>query len=375
MQQVEMRHHDHALPCTPGVPDLDNFPSAIWQKLNRHHQDRTVLMGYHNDQGYEPLRKALATYLRVSRGVNCTPEQIVITQGAQQAISLCSQILLNDQDVVLHENPGYKGASSAFLIRDPNIISVPLKNNTLDVDWITQSKEATQARLVYTCPTHQYPMGGLLSASERLALLNWSQDNNVWIIEDDYDSEFHFQHKPVAAMQGMTEHNHVLYMGSFSKTLFPSLRLGYLVLPPELVSTFTAAKSFLSGESPLLPQAVIADFIQEGHFVRHLRRMRLLYKEKWHHFDQCVSEHLGNQVTTIAESAGMHLVLEIPNINDVALRSFLNQNGFGSSALSSYYLGNAEKTGLVLGFANTTEQNRVDVVKLIGRWLTKVAQQ
>ena len=366
MAQLDARHHDQALPFTPGIPDLVNFPMSIWQKLQRRHQDRQVLMGYCDDQGYEPLREALATYLRVSRGVQCDASQILITQGAQQAISLCSQLLLNDHDSVLHENPGYRGAGSAFLVREPNMIHVPLKDSVIDVDWLIEhSAENKHAKLLYTCPTHQYPMGGLLSASQRLALLSWAHEHDVWIIEDDYDSEFHFQHKPVAAMQGVTANNNVLYMGSFSKTLFPSLRLGYLVLPKHLVGPFTAAKSFATGESPLFAQAVIADFIQEGHFVRHLRRMRQLYKEKWKHFERCIQTTLAGKVNTIAESAGMHLVLEIPQVDDVKLKQTLHKAGYGSSALSSYYLTKAEKTGLVMGFANTTEAQRLAVVKVL----------
>jgi GntR family transcriptional regulator/MocR family aminotransferase len=308
----------------------------------------------------------LAIYLKGSRGVRCEPEQILITQGAQQALSLCSQLLLDEGDAVLHETPGYMGASSAFLVSNPNVIQVPLQNHVIDVDWIIERSDITSsAKMLYTSPTHQYPMGGLLSAGQRLALLNWSQDQKVWIIEDDYDSEFHFLHKPISAMQGMTSHNNVLYMGSFSKTLFPSLRLGYLVLPPELVGPFTAAKSFTTGESPLVDQAVIADFIDEGHFVRHLRKMRQNYRQKWQHFESLIHRHLSERVTTISESAGMHLVLDIPEVDDVQLKGRLAEQGYGSSALSSYYLGKPERTGLVLGFANTSAIERESLVLLL----------
>jgi GntR family transcriptional regulator/MocR family aminotransferase len=198
-------------------------------------------------------------------------------------------------------------------------------------------------------------------------LLNWAKVHQTWIIEDDYDSEFHFQHKPIAALQGMQENEHVIYMGSFSKTLFPSLRMGYLVLPPALVSPFTVAKSFVSGESPLIPQAVAADFIVEGHFVRHLRRMRTLYKQKWLHLQQLIQTHLPG-VSIVAESAGMHLVIDVPGIDDVAWSVRLKTLGFGSTPLSSYYQGTTEKTGLVLGFANTTEQDRVSLVETLASW-------
>jgi GntR family transcriptional regulator/MocR family aminotransferase len=300
LTDLRIKPHRTALPFTPGVPDLEAFPMSIWHRLSRRHQDRRVLMGYGEAQGYLPLRQALADYLRVSRGVRCCAEQILITQGAQQAIALCAQVLLNNGDPVLHENPGYRGASSAFSIRQARQLAVPLKNHVLDIEWIIKhSARLEQAKLLYTCPTHQYPMGGLLSASARLTLLEWTAKHNIWVIEDDYDSEFHFMHKPVAAMQGMTQAGNVIYMGSFSKTLFPALRLGYLVLPESLVATVTATKEVMSGEIPLFPQAVIADFIEEGHFVRHLRRMRQLYKAKWLEMAQRIDSVLGQRVQLI----------------------------------------------------------------------------
>ncbi|WP_422381919.1 PLP-dependent aminotransferase family protein [Marinicellulosiphila megalodicopiae] len=358
------------LPFTPGVPDLKHFPHKIWHKLVRQHQDRTVLMGYDDPQGYLPLREALVSYLSLSRGVNCKAENILITQGSQQAISLCSQILLNEGDMLLHENPGYQGANRAFSTSKPFVQPVPLKNNSIDVDWmINHCEKLSESKIIYTTPAHQYPMGGLLPASDRLRLINWATENNKWILEDDYDSEYHFNHKPIAAMQGMTKHNNVIYMGSFSKTLFPALRLGYLILPDELIRPFTVAKSYLTGDLPLLNQAVVADFIMQGHFVRHLRKMRKQYKEKFLHFEQLINTVLKTKVNIIAESAGMHLVIEIPNINDVQLKNKLYEHGFGSSALSSYYLNDEIKTGLVLGFANTTEENRMDLVELLDKIL------
>ncbi len=366
----QARHKKPSLPFTPGIPDLQNFPSALWHKLWRRHQDRQVLMGYDDDQGYLPLREALAKYLRISRGVNCSAQQILITQGAQQGLSLCAQLLVNSGDTVLHEDPGYRGAKEAFLIQRPKVLYVPLNHGVIDVDWIIKNNTSTSsAKLMYISPTHQYPMGGLLSASQRLALLQWAQTNRTWIIEDDYDSEFHFTHKPVAAMQGMTQTNNVIYMGSFSKTLLPALRLGYLVLPEALMNPFTVAKSNLTGETSVLPQAVVADFIEEGHFVRHLRKMRFLYKNKWLHLEQLIRQTFGDAVEVVAESAGMHLVIRIAGCDDVSLNKALEAKGFGGTPLSSYFHGNKKQTGLVLGFANTSEQQRIDYVEALKQLL------
>ncbi|WP_353571756.1 PLP-dependent aminotransferase family protein [Candidatus Albibeggiatoa sp. nov. BB20] len=358
------------LPFTLGIPDLNAFPIKVWRQIQRCHQDRTALMGYSGNQGFKPLRQAIAEYLHLARGVRCHPNQIIITQGAQQAISLCSLILLDEGDTVFLENPGYLGAKKALQSRNIQISAIPLKNQGLDIDYLLQLKK--NAKLLYTTPTHQYPLGGILSAGQRLKLLDWATSQHTWIIEDDYDSEFYFNHKPIAALQGMMQPNPVIYLGSFSKTLLPALRVGYLVVPEQLVVVFVQAKNFMTGESPLLMQAIIADFIIEGHFIRHLRKMRQLYKEKWLHLDKLIHEQLSGLATPIAESAGMHLAIEIPNIDDAKLQQHLFKQGFNVSALSRYYIGQAEKTGLVLGFANTTAEQRVKCVELIRAYLTQV---
>jgi GntR family transcriptional regulator/MocR family aminotransferase len=366
-----LSEHGFTLPFTPGIPDLEAFPTKIWNTLQRRHHDRISLMGYDGNQGYLPLRKALSEYLRLSRGVRCEESQIIITHGAQQAISLCAQILINPKDEILIENPGYMGAKKAFKARGAILRPCSLGENGLDIDaLISTSNTEASYKLMYCTPTHQYPLGGILTASERLKLLDLAAQNNTWIIEDDYDSEFHFHHKPVAALQGMAENTPVIYMGSFSKTLFPALRLGYLVVPKELVEVFVKAKSFMCGESALLPQAVIADFINEGHFTRHLRKMRLIYQEKWQHLHQLLCEKLKDKVCPIAKSAGMHLAISIPNCDDKKLANALKKEGFGSSPLSAYYLNTPSMTGLVIGFANSTKQQRERLVSTLNRLIT-----
>jgi GntR family transcriptional regulator/MocR family aminotransferase len=368
-----LSEHGLTLPFTPGIPDFEAFPTKIWNTLQRRHNDRTSLMGYNGTQGYLPLRQALSKYLMLSRGVRCEESQIVITHGAQQAISLCAQILINTKDEVLVENPGYMGAKKAFKARGAKLSPCLLGDNGLDINsLISTSNKKAPNKLMYCTPTHQYPLGGILPASDRLRLLDWAAKNNTWIIEDDYDSEFHFHHKPVAALQGMAEHTPVIYMGSFSKTLFPALRLGYLVVPQELVDVFVKAKSFMSGESPILPQAVIADFIMEGHFTRHLRKMRQLYQEKWHHLHQLLQDKLKNKATPIIKSAGMHLAVIIPNCDDKTLSQALKEEGFGSSPLSAYYLDTPMMTGLVLGFANSTAQQRERLVSTLDSLLSNI---
>jgi len=214
-------------------------------------------------------------------------------------------------------------------------------------------------------------MGGILPASGRLALLNWAANHKTWIIEDDYDSEFHFAQKPVAAIQGLAATTPVIYMGSFSKTLFASLRIGYLVVPNAIVNHFVQVKSAMSGESPVLNQAVVADFISEGHFTRHLRRMRISYHNKWLHFNELLQQ-LRPRCQVVAHSAGMHLVLKIADIDDHELRQYLLSHGFAASALSSYYQSKNKQTGLTLGFANTNSEQRQHITTLIAQFLAQL---
>ena len=377
LNKTPLMEHGEILPFTPGIPDIRSFPQKTWLQIQRRHQDRTHLMGYDGNQGYAPLRESLSEYLKLSRGVHCKPEQIIITQGAQQAISLCAQVLLNEGDSVLVENPGYMGARKAFLARRATLLSCPMGKNGIDITALQNDKaiDKIKPKLMYVTPTHQYPLGGILSASQRLKLLDWAAAQNTWLIEDDYDSEFHYFHKPIAALQGMAEQTPVIYMGSFSKTLFPSLRLGYLVVPEALVKVFVKAKSYMGGESPLLTQAVVADFINEGHFIRHLRKMRLLYQEKWQHLNDLLNSELPHQVNPILQSAGMHLAIEIPRIDDKALKQQFQQQGFGSSALSSYFNGRPTMTGLVLGFANTTNDQREEGVAILKTLLQEKTDQ
>jgi len=373
LNKTPLSEHSQILPFTPGMPDISAFPQKIWLQIQRRHQDRRPLMGYHGNQGYKPLRESLSEYLRLSRGVRCKPEQIIITQGAQQAISLCAQVLLNEGDSVLVENPGYMGARKAFQARRAKLISCPLGENGIDLDSLCDGmiKGSDKAKLMYVTPTHQYPLGGILPAAQRLKLLDWAAKKNTWLIEDDYDSEFHFYHKPIASLQGMAEQTPVIYMGSFSKTLFPALRLGYLVVPEELTKVFVKAKSFMGGESPMLTQAVVADFINEGHFIRHLRRMRLLYQDKWQHLSTLLNDELSDYVKPIAQSAGMHLAIEIPNINDEILKQNFKEAGYGSSSLSSYFIDKPTMSGLVLGFANTTDEQQEKGIRTLKLLITK----
>lgn len=366
------RQFKHSLPFAPGLPDMTEFPVKTWSKIQRRHEERQKLMGFGGGQGYRPLKEALAHHLKTSRGVNCEENNIIITQGAQQALTLCALVLLNEGDTVLMESPCYMGAYRAFLARNINVTFISAGNKGLDVD---QLPESTKTKLVYTTPTHQYPLGGMMSTKQRIKLLSWASQKKHWVIEDDYDSDFHFHEKPVDALQGMKKQAPVIYIGSFSKTLYPSLRLGYMVVPRKLVPIFIRTKLYVGGESPLLSQATVADFISEGHFVKHLRRMRKLYQSKWEHAAKLIEQHLTGLASPIVESAGMQLTIKVNVTCDKWLQAELLKLGYGSVALSSYYAPSVPdfsvQQGLVLGLANTSDKERVAVILALKSLLLK----
>ncbi len=350
-------------PFTPGLPDMKAFPLPTWNRILHHHEGRRSLLGYDGHQGYLPLRQAIADYLRSARGVRCRPDQVIITQGAQQALSMVAALLLSEGDRVLVEDPGYRGARYALHTPGVTLQPIPLKEEVLNLDALP---DRTDAKLLYCTPTHQYPMGGILTVSQRLKLLNWALERNIWIIEDDYDSEFHFYQKPFAAMQGLMDPAPVMYMGSFSKTLFPALRLGYLVVPDSLIEGFNQLKRIQTGETPLLMQAVTTEFLEAGHFNRHLRRMRQLYQQKWEVLQDLCSRYLDGLYQPIAQSAGMHLVLD-RQTDDRLLSQRMAEAGYHPQALSEYGLTENPRRGLVVGFASATEAELRQGVEALAR--------
>lgn len=356
-----LKHNLNNLPLdhyfAPGVPDLDAFPHAIWQKLIRLHTGRTLLMGFNCAQGYAPLRQAIAEYLRVSRACQCHDEQIIITDGAQQAISLAAQVLLKDGETVYVENPGYIRARSAFLARGCRLKGIDVDELGIIPKLLPNN---ANGKVLFMTPTHQYPLGGALPLARRLEVLQWLKEKQVWLLEDDYDSEFHYDQKPIAVMQSLGFAESVIYMGSFSKVLYPGLRLGYLVVPEKLVSEFIKAKSNMSGESSLLKQAVTCDFLTEGHFSRHLRKMRKRYHLKL----LVLLEHCQNLpgVKKVISGSGMHLVLLFNSSKfgiDQKITDLIKAKGINVRPLSMYYLDRPRHQGLVLGFANASHQQIV----------------
>jgi GntR family transcriptional regulator / MocR family aminotransferase len=333
------------------LPALDHFPIAPWSKLVARHSRRppSGFMAYGDAMGYMPFREAIAEYLGAVRGVRCDSSQILVTTGSQQALQICAQVLLDPQDRMLMEEPGYPGARLAFMAAGVQLIPVRLDHDGMNLTEII--RRGRDARAVYVTPSHQYPMGMTMGATRRMRLLNWAVRTGAWIIEDDYDSEYRFGSRPIPSLQGLDTDGRVIYVGTFSKVMFPALRLGYVVIPKDLVPAFSAARDAADIFSSTLYQAVLTDFIGEGHFARHIRRMRMLYMERRSALVKAIGAQMADMLEVIGAEAGLHLVsLLPPGIDDVAVSRKAAQRGISAMPLSSCYLTPPARGGLILGY-------------------------
>lgn len=343
-------------PLRPGVPALSHFPLGAWRRSIERaiHATGTTLLGYGDPLGEPQLRACIARHLAFARGVLCDPADIVITEGTQEALSLCVRLFCNPGDNAWIEDPGYRGAKAAFRAGDLTLIGMPV-----DADGVRITEEAWSRhapKLIYTTPSHQYPMGAVLSAPRRLALIDKAAQHGAWIIEDDYDSDFRHGGKPIGAMQGLTPRANVLYVGTFSKTMFPSLRLGFLVLPNAATKALAAPLQHMLRGGHRIEQWAMADFMQSGQFTRHLGRMRRLYRERQAALRAAIARHLLSDVVSIQGGmGGMHLTLRLPNHlpdRDIAERA--RAHGMGLLPLSEFALDTGDAAhGLVLGYGNT----------------------
>jgi GntR family transcriptional regulator/MocR family aminotransferase len=337
-------------PFNAGLPALEAFPYALWHRLlaRRSRRSGDKMLGYGEPEGHGPLRKAVASYVRAARGVNCDARQVLILTSSQQALDLAARLLADPGDAVWLEEPAYPGARWAFEGSALRVVPVPVDASGLDV--AAGRQRAPNARLAYVSPSHQYPLGVTMTLARRMALLEWARSSGAWIIEDDYDSEFRYDGRPLAALQGLDSSHRVLYLGTFTKVMFPSLRLAYLVLPGDLMESFATARSLVDGHTPTLPQAALADFIEEGHFAGHIRRMRALYGERRDVLVDALRRDVGANLVLGPAEAGFHVaghlrpgLVEAPVIREGLARD-LELRG-----LSEFYAGEGVP-GLVLGF-------------------------
>ncbi|WP_409079685.1 PLP-dependent aminotransferase family protein [Pseudomonas sp. SG20056] len=343
-----------------GVPAFDLFPFETWARLSARfwRKPSPARLGYGDPAGDWQLRELIAAYLRNSRGLHCDPAQIVVTNGAQQAISLCAQLLVTPGARVAVENPGYRAAGHALAIAGAQLCGVAVDGEGLDVPALAQLEDC---RLVYVTPSHQYPTGVTLSLARRLQLLEWAEHHNGLIIEDDYDGEYRYSGTPLAPLAALDRQGRVLYVGTFCKIAFPALRLGYLVLPPALAEAFAQRRALDMRHSEIGTQAVMAEFIAAGHFQRHIRRMRTAARSRRDALLAGWPESVPGCAPLPVVEAGLHLCVRVDSLaRERELISAAERVGVEISALSSYWLpGSAtpedQRAGLVLGFAAVPE--------------------
>lgn len=347
-----------------GLTAIDEFPFGIWSKIAaKYHKDPPRnLLGYGEAKGFAPLRQAIAAHLRSTRGVNCDAEQVIITSGAQQALDLTTRIFLSANDTALIENPCYTEIKSLFTIAGANLVAVNIDEEGFDTAKIPRS--GRNAKLVYVTPSHQYPLGVTMSLARRLELLDWAKRRNSWIIEDDYNSEYRYSGRPLASLQGLDKNGRVIYIGTFSKTIFPSLRIGCVVVPPELVEIFTAAKALSDVHSSLIEQAILAEFIADGHFARHLRKMRKLYEFRQNILVEECEKHLKGLVKVKKAEAGMHLVGWLAeNLDDREISKRAANENLQIMPISHYFSKRISPGGLILGYTAFNKKQIKEGVK------------
>jgi GntR family transcriptional regulator/MocR family aminotransferase len=336
------------------LPALEHFPTGVWSKLVNRHSRRPTrqALAYGDAMGYMPLREAIAEYLGAVRAVRCKPSQILVTTGSQQGLQLSAHVLLDANQSVWIEEPGYPGTRQALIMAGVQLVPIPVDHDGLNV--MEGIRQGADARAVFITPSHQYPLGVTMTATRRMQLLNWAARSGAWIIEDDYDSEYRLGGRPIPSLQGLDTGERVIYIGTFSKVMFPALRLGYMVVPNDLVDAFSTARDATDQFSSTLYQAVMADFIREGHFARHIRRMRMLYLERRTALVEAIQNQLKDRLEVIGAEAGMHLAALLPpGISDVAISKKAAEIGISAMPLSSCYLKTPVRSGLILGYGGT----------------------
>lgn len=351
----------------PGVPDVTRLPRERLAKLFRDawRNPSPALLTYGHSGGLPALKVALSDYLSVSRSLNCTPEQIIITEGSHQAIDLVTRMLTDIGDTAWVEDPGYWGARVTMHANGISVRGMPVDADGM---CLPQEVPTVTPKFIFLTPSHQYPLGSVMSMARRLQFLALARQWGAWIVEDDYDSEMRFAGHPIAAMQGLENDAPVIYLGTFSKTLYPGLRLGYLVLPAAIAPMFQAAQAELYREGHFMTQTAISAFIEQGDYARHIRRMRLLYGQRRAMLANLIERRLGaGWLHENGSDAGLHLVIDLPpGMDDTVVEQDAYDHGVLTRALSRYYLDRAHaRPGLVLGYACVPESQIAERFEVI----------
>ncbi|WP_242110638.1 PLP-dependent aminotransferase family protein [Luteimonas aquatica] len=357
-------------PFRMSLPALDRFPHAAWARLvARHARDLAPAhMAYGDPAGLPALRLAIAEHLRAARGMRCEAEQVLVVSGSQAALRLAAAVLLAPGDGVAVEEPGYPGARAALTANGAVPLPVPVDAEGIDVAAL--QAHGGRVRAAYVTPAHQYPLGMSMTAARRLALLDWAARSDAWVLEDDYDSEYRYVSRPLGALQGMDAHDRVVYVGTFSKVLFPALRIGYLVVPPALLDAFVRARLAFDLFPPTLYQSALAEFLREGHFARHLRRMRGVYQGRRDALLAALARHCGDRLRVHNADAGLHVAaLLAEGLDEARVMERMRERGLTATALSGCYVGPARRDGLLLGFGGSDEGRLREAARVLGELL------
>jgi GntR family transcriptional regulator/MocR family aminotransferase len=346
------------------VPAIDQFPVRLWSQLvSRYLRALTISQLDYGDSGGVPhLRRAIAEHVSATRGTRCDPEQVIVVAGAQRALDLTCRVLLDPGDHAWMEEPGYPGAQNALIGAGARIQPITVDAEGLDV--AAGVRRGATARLVYVTPSHQYPSGVPMSLRRRLALLKWASSARAWILEDDYDSEFRYGARPIPCLHGLDVDGRVVYVGTFAKTMFPAIRLGFLILPLSLVSVFRAARRAGDMHPPTLEQSVLGTFMLEGHYATHLRRMRSLYRERLEALEAAARQHCDGVLTVRPARTGLHVVADVHGVSALSVADAALSAGVEVMPLSAYYLSRREPANaLVLGFGSVRPEDSGDAMR------------
>lgn len=349
-----------------GRPAFNEFPIKLWRSLLLRYCTASLdWLDYSTEPlGYPPLRQAIASYISRVRGVNCQPEQVLITNGTQQAIDLIMRLFITPGDIIAVENPGYLSARLIFQTYNAKLLPISVDESGLVVSELTTAKE--KPRLVYVTPSHQFPTGAILSLPRRLELLAWAAKTEAFIIEDDYDSEYRYGDRPIPALQGLDKSESVLYIGTFSKVLFPSLRIGYLVIPQNLVPIFSRAKWLSDRHLPILEQQVLTDFITEGHLERHIRKMRSIYDYRRQTLAEAIKYHFGDKATILGDKAGLHIMVRLKtHLDDNEIIQRAAKAGVAMMSASTHYLQPKSCGEFIFGYGELNEHQLLEGIRRI----------
>ncbi len=339
-----------------GLPETRTFPTDIWERLQRQvlKTCRAQVLLHGDPQGAEPLREEIAAYLNLERGAKVSADQILVLSSTRQALFLCAQLLVDAGQPIMMENPGYFGARKAFASAEARVIPIDVDARGIRTDLLRADRSG--ASCVYVTPSHQYPTGATLSLERRLDLINWAAETDKWIIEDDYDSEFHYDGLPTACVQGLDKYQRTLYVGTFGKTLYPGLRMGYMALPDQLVGAFTCARSILDGHTPQILQLTLARFMGDGHYSSHVRAMRKLYASRREVMLESIDKYLDGIVTPLRPAGGMQIPCFLQQGWSEAKTIAQAANmGVKLAGLSRLYVGQDKQFGWLLGYSSLTD--------------------